>query len=36
MNVNTAMTTDVVEKPIEWKLPITYGILALVAIVPTW
>jgi len=33
MNVNTAMTTDVVEKPIEWKLPITYGILALVAIV---
>lgn len=28
-----SMTDDVVEKPIEWKLPITYGILALIAVV---
>jgi len=28
----TAMTSDVVEKPIEWKMPIMYGVLAVIGV----
>jgi len=28
----TAMTRDVVEKPIEWKMPIMYGVLAVIGV----